>query len=644
MFGVNVSRVAGSWAGFVALALFSLLALQMLQFRFGYRLTADDAMFLQFLWQGWERVWAEAVAVAEFSGRIGHYAMTPLNALGAWLSGFTWGRFAILSLYYLVFVLFSAYVSRLLVGDLWRRVAAFMVLVLLSLHPLAYEHMPPNAYPLQNTLPFLVVLIVRLCLLRWPNAHWLFQVFAYAAMAGAMLVSEFVFLFATALMATDHLSLFVWPRAGVRRVRVLGGYCSIYKLLADGFVVVFVLGVYLGFRFQYPSMYEGNDPSGLANPLQFVVTALLHIDAGTVFHRLSRLDFGAVTTGSWLVAVAVTGLTALCAFLLLPRLPRLSIRAAILVAVVSGILMFYMVAPLAATERQQQWCLDGGVCGYLDSRVAYLGIAAVAYALFSLLFSVVSETNQRLAGAGFALLLGLVAGVNYVSNSVVGSDMRQVVSAWSRAEAIACGAEDSVWLSEQQMSTIDPAEQVTMHANTDRRVFWLEYMNFVRRMGVCEQGGRGDNARALKDGFYTGFTSWSSQAREVLGNGWSAPEHWGVWSDGRVSTLKLPLKRGVHDDVVAIRFQFSPYFGPSLGEQVVTVLLDGQTVATWRFDQGRHGANGCCEREVPFPESWSGGPLTVSLVYQAVRQPGFPGEGQDVRQLALGLRSLTFVQ
>ncbi|WP_133166191.1 hypothetical protein [Marinobacter fuscus] len=642
MFSVEVSRLSGRRAGFLVLALFTLLVLQLLQFRFGYRLTADDAMFLQFIWQGWERVWAEAGAVAEFSGRIGHYAMTPLNALGALVAGSTAGRIILLLLYYAAPVLLSVYLGRLLAPGRWRVAAGFMVLVLLAVHPLAYEHMPPNAYPLQNTLPFLAVLLARLAILQWPGAHGFIRCLIYALTAGAMLVSEFVFMFATALMAVDHLCHSAWPRNGAQRTRILGLYVSPFRLLADSVVVLVALGVYLGYRWHYPSMYEGNDPSGILNPLRFFATALFHIDAGTVFHRLPGFDFAAVAAGAWLVAGVVALLTLLCASLLLRQLPLLSVRAATGVLLAGGILMFYMVAPLAATARQQQWCLEAGVCGYLDSRVAFLGFGALAYALLSLVLRAAPAQKQKPVVWVSAALLGLVAGVNYAANSVVGADMRHVVSPWGRAEAMACGAGQNAWLTDEQMSAIDPGERVSMHPQVDRRVFWLEYMNFVRRSGMCA-GAAVDNPHTLNDGFYVGFTSWSSQAPGLLAGGWSAPETWGVWSNGQVSSLSLPLVKGVHDQVTALRVHFSPYFGPSVKEQAIDVLVDGKAVARWEFSQSTYEGGDCCWREIPLPPQRSGSPLTVSFAYQSLRQPGYPGEGGDVRELAIGLKSLVLL-
>ncbi|MBU2875737.1 hypothetical protein [Marinobacter salexigens] len=637
-----------AWKVWLVCGLGLLVALQALQFRFGYRLTADDAMFLQFLWHGWDRVWVEAEAVAKFSGRIGHYVMTPLNALGAWVSGFTSGRLLILISYYSVLVLFAHYLARLTSGNRAFSVSAFIVLVLLALHPLAYEHMPPNAYPLQNTLPFLVVLAARLALMRWPSMHWLGQLIACGSMAVAMLVSEFVFLFATALMAADHLANMAWPRKSELQARFLRLQVRTGKLVSDALVVAVVLAVYVGFRLQYPSSYEGNDPSGLANTSRFFATAMWHLSAGTVFHRLPGVDFSRVTADAWLVSGLVALITTLCAWGLLRRMPVLSAKAAITMMVCIGVLMFYIAAPLAATARQQEWCLDLQVCGYLDSRVAFPGFGVLAYALVCLLVVWFKDRWRLVVFAILALSLGLVGGVNYAANSLIANDMRARVAPWAKAEGVACSvgySEDTIdrWLSQVQMSSLDPHRFVAMHSDMNSRVFWLEYMNFLRRSGVCPAGQQ-ERSEPLVDAFHTSFSSWSAQGAGVLGAGWSSPEIWGVWSEGNRSELNVLLQPGVHDNVDALRLQLRPYFGPSLQQQRITVLLDGEEVAIWRYSAERHSGNDCCEATVPLPQLVLDAPLRLTLEYEAVRKPGYPGESQDVRELAVGLRSLDLIE
>lgn len=638
-----------AWKVWLVCGLGVLVVLQVLQFRFGHRLTADDAMFLQFLWHGWDRIWAEAEAVAKFSGRVGHYVMTPLNTLGAWVSGFTLGRLFILFSYYSVWVLFAHYLGRLLAGNRAFSVSAFIVLVLLALHPLAYEHMPPNAYPLQNTLPFLVVLAVRLALMRWPSMHWLGQLIAYGGMAAAMLVSEFVFLFATALMAADHLANMAWPRRGEPQARFLGLQVRTGKLVADALVVVVVLAVYVGFRLQYPSSYEGNDPSGLANISRFFATSMLHLSAGTVFHRLPGVDFSAVSGGAWVASGLVALMTGFCAWGLLRRMPVLSAKAAITVLVCAGLLMLYIAAPLAATARQQEWCLEMQVCGYLDSRVAFPGFGILAYALVCLWVVWFKNGGRQALFAILACALGLVGGVNHAANSLVANDMLARVAPWSNAKTLACSIPQGeanaleFWLSPAQMAAVDSGRSVSMHADMNRRVYWLEYMNFLRRSGVCSIEPS-DSGGPLVDAFYTSFSSWSAQGARVLGAGWSNPEFWGVWSEGKRSELTVPLQQGVHDKVEALRLNFRPYFGPSLKQQQVTVLLNGKEVATWRYSAELHSGSDCCEATVPLPQEALGGPLRLTLVYEALRKPGYPGESLDTRELALGLRSLDLIE
>ncbi|UDL03824.1 hypothetical protein [Marinobacter sp. CA1] len=617
-----------------------LVIVQVTQFAIGYRLTADDAMFLQYVWQGWDHVWAEAARMAEFSGRIGHYLMTPLNVLGALWAGDPVSRWLMVLGHFGVMALFACYFSALVARGSWR-VCALLMLTFLALHPLAYEHMPPNAYPLQNTVPFVTVLFARLQLWRRPNLSLGAQ-FGLCLVSGlAMLVSEFVFLLTTALLAAEHLANTAFPQPASPQQRLLGIPVRTRALVRDLVLVITVFAIYLGYRFHHPSQYEGNTPSGLAHPYRFWLTSVYHVFAGTAFFRLPDIELASVARFSWAIATIVGIVSATCSAWLLRRLPLRSARAALAMMIIACCLMLYIAFPLASTARQQLWCLELGTCGYLDSRVSYLGIGAIAYALAILLLRTADGHPRLRRGiiALMALFIGVAAAMNHAANSRIAESMAQRVQPWQQANQLACQPRSNTALTTQEMAAIDPNNHVAMHTTMNPRVFWLQYINDRRASGGCEVDQ--DRLPALTDPSYISFGEGSPVPDGTLANGWSHRENWGVWSDGQASVLRLKAGQA-RPRTLRIRFQL--YWGPSIDEQHLQVDINGQPFAQWPMTPN---AQNCCVRDIPLSEEQinsESGHLDIRLNYSKTRNPAYPGEGADPRHLALGLHSLEWIE
>lgn len=619
-----------------------LVIVQVTQFAIGYRLTADDAMFLQYVWQGWDHVWAEAARMAEFSGRIGHYLMTPLNVLGALWAGDPVSRWLMVLGHFGVMALFACYFSALVARGSWR-VCALLMLTFLALHPLAYEHMPPNAYPLQNTVPFLIVLFARLQLWRRPNLSLGAQ-FGLCLISGlAMLVSEFVFLLTTALLAAEHLANMAFPQPASPQQRLLGIPVRTRALVRDLALVITVFAIYLGYRFHHPSQYEGNTPSGLAHPYRFWLTSVYHVFAGTAFFRLPDVELASVARFSWAIATIVGIVSATCSAWLLRRLPLRSARAALAMMIIACCLMLYIAFPLASTARQQLWCLELGTCGYLDSRVSYLGIGAIAYALAILLLRTADGHPRLRRGiiALMALFIGVAAAMNHAANSRMAERMAQNVIPWKHADELACDSGTDSPLSTPKMAAIDPNQAITMHAGTNRRIFWLQYMNAHRASGACGKSPALDTQSALVDRGYTSFESNAPVPNGTLANGWSQRETWGVWSDGTSSTIVVPP---APPKARTLRVRFQLFWGPSVNQQTIQVYLNNEFYERWPMVPNQ---SDCCVRDIHVPSDLSlAGPgrPEIRLEYSHTRIPGFPGEGGDVRHLALGLHSLEWIE
>lgn len=634
-------RPAGSTVGYsIGAALALLLIIQLVHFTAGYRLTDDDAMFLQYAWRGWGHVWEAAREFAYLTGRVGQFFMTPVNAIGAYWAANWLARVLMVLSYFGVMFLLACYASRLLAAGAWR-VTAFILLSMLSLHPLAYEHMPPNAYPLQNTVPFLLILAIRLWL--WNRNQVAVPLFLglYAIQSIAMLCSEYVILFASALIAVEHLNNAASPKGTQRKI--FGVSVRYSRLWADVLLAVLVLAVYLLFQAAFPSQYEGNTIDGLPDARRFLLTSVYHVLSGLAFYRLSLSD---ITTATWAVASLVSILTFVSAWYLLVNLPLIGRKKALITLLITIFFMLYMAFPLAATSHQQEVCLELNSCGYLDSRTSFLGSGVVLYCIAGLLLA---GRSKRTIAPILAALLAVMAGLNHVSNQYVANDMYQRSMPWKAAHELACEAPPGVVMGSELQRKVDPNELISFHAYVDPQVYWIEYMNHLRSSGHCGAALTVDQAM-LRDPFHLpisdpGFVpvgDLRGGGAEMLGEGWSDVEFWGVWSDEASSTLLLDLSDPALVNVSALILYFNIYLGPSINEQQVNVWVDNEWQQRWTFSE--EDATDCCHRRIPLSDQVGKKEVEVRLGYKHQRNIEHPGESGEPRPLALGLKLLELVE
>jgi hypothetical protein len=124
-----------------------------------------------------------------------------------------------------------------------------------------------------------------------------------------------------------------------------------------------------------------------------------------------------------------------------------------------------------------------------------------------------------------------------------------------------------------------------------------------------------------------------------LGEGWSQPEEWGVWSEGPSAQLTLPV-----DARVTGRLRLSLRLGAFVGaegEQRVTCLLAGMPAAEWQF----HAGNAPAWHELLVPEpalaaARRSQQLSIRFQIHAPASPQALGLNQDSRQLGVALYGL----
>lgn len=626
-----------AWTAMLALAV-----IHMLLFTRGYRLSADDVGFLQSYMSGTAANLQSGSMDAHLNGRIGMFLLRPLNNVGAYLSGYYPMRLLFVAMHYSNLLLFSAFASRALAA----RITLPLFLVLVVMHPLAFEHMPPNAYPLQNTVPFMLILASRIGLMRiralplqgpgTAGTHaLLLLLFAFG-----MLFSEYATVFGIALLLTECLArLLAVPVQGLP-----GRLASMSRqatLRLDVLAVLSVLVAYLVFRWFNPSQYDGNSPDGALNVGRAALTAIGHIVAGTTF---GQLEPGVPQLG-WaggLASVAAGVLAAYCALIALPRISAIGSNAGRLL-LVSACAALCVVLPLAVTLKQQQWCVDGGGCGFVDSRVAFywVGITVLA-ALAMLMRSFGAGWKARWLLLAASLGIGLVSAVNYANNAHRAEQMQNISSAWQRASVLGCLPQRVPQSAEALKRLVDPRGEVMFHPTISQPIFWKQYVEWLARRPDCPVDQRelqrsysseilGINA--LEPGETLKFSRASSLL--YLGADWS-PESWGAWSVGHRATFSAQLPqdgRPLSLSIRALRHDVVESTRP------VTIRFNGKDVASLRM------SNNAENYLVDIPASLLDEAKGVAVVEFLVADPVSPrqaGSGVDTRQLGVGLIELEF--
>ncbi|MDR7068206.1 hypothetical protein J2X02_001023 [Pseudoxanthomonas japonensis] len=477
-----MSRMAGDVVGttgdrLVRAAVLLLVAVQIVLFSSGYRLSADDAGLTMSYLEGWDSTWAYAQGAAEQHGRIGMYVVGPMNAIASYWSSSFAVRVLFAALHFLVLLLFARLAGRWFGND----TGGVLAIVLVAVHPLAFEHMPPNAYGLQNTVPFLILLVARVYCLRPPLAgegpHPIRVWLGRGMFVAGLLFSEYAFLFGFALVAMEcWLTLLgsggrMWSMAGVRD--------AARRQVADVSMLAAALAIYALYRWSHPSHYDGNVPDGVAHAWRWAETSVRHVLAGTMLVRLdsSVLRLPAVALAIGLVA-AVTGGLAVRRLLPAETGPHATLASAGMALLLS----LLVVMPVASTVKQQEWCVDGGVCGFLDSRMAYPWlILACVLVLHWLLRAAAAREWARPASRVASLVVAFAVLITFAYNWRQAGWMREASAPWQRADALACQPASNKGV----RSLIDPGGAIVMHPNVDPESYWRDYLKRQADRPAC---------------------------------------------------------------------------------------------------------------------------------------------------------------
>lgn len=440
-----------------------LVAIQTWYFLPGFRLSGDDALFFLAAMEGWDGIWEFSKRVAFDVGRIGGFLLVPINAFAAYISEHLAFRVGLILFDFLTLAVFAWWLQRVLAF----RASIFFVF-LVAFHALDFMHLSPSAFPLQNTLPYSIILTARLVINGDGAKPWRWV--AYLAMGLAMLTSEYAILLAAAL------GLVEWTRAGLfgKNLRFM---LANRRLWADVGVGCAVLGIYLGWRITHPSSYDGNQVGMLSLGL-FLQTWFLHsfgLFALPIYQpRLTSIfDVLAVCIAALAVGFGFVHLRRSTFSDLQWTWPAWGLGLALFVAL-----------PASATIHKQTFCADTVTgCIFLDSRAAYLFAMLAVVGGLSILARTASLKTVRI----IAVITAIYAGGMMLHNVGASARMQPIASAWYRAAEVACGPEVNGTL---LASTIDPESVVPLHAaGVDRRFypsreeFWGRYVDWKRAQG-----------------------------------------------------------------------------------------------------------------------------------------------------------------
>jgi hypothetical protein len=122
-----------------------------------------------------------------------------------------------------------------------------------------------------------------------------------------------------------------------------------------------------------------------------------------------------------------------------------------------------------------------------------------------------------------------------------------------------------------------------------------------------------------------------------LAGGWSIPETWGTWSEGKNSHLVLPLPASADTRPMHLSIDARGLLGEKHPSQSVTISVNGLAVGQIRFDDTYNRG----WRTLPVPLNAltrsRQGILDVSFKIEQPVRPAELGMGQDSRELGIGL-------
>ena len=132
------------------------------------------------------------------------------------------------------------------------------------------------------------------------------------------------------------------------------------------------------------------------------------------------------------------------------------------------------------------------------------------------------------------------------------------------------------------------------------------------------------------------------QSKLYLGEGWSGPEDAGVWSDGKESTLTIPIQSG---QIRQIEIEAFPFIHPLHVDQTFEVQINGVPISTVTLN-GSSNARFTLDIPQKLLAQLPAGRQLLTLQFHFLNpvSPKQLGLGSDVRMLGFQIRAMTITQ
>ncbi|CAH1693809.1 membrane hypothetical protein [Hyphomicrobiales bacterium] len=456
-------RIRGNlFAALWALALVA-AALQAQPFLSGYRLTADEILFHYLSLKNTLAQNVQFISeTAAQQGRVGQFIILPINILVSDVAAVPWARIGFLGAWGGLMLLTALWVGRLCRS---KAFAVLSFLMLVTYQRLGFDHMPPNSYPLQNTVPFLLILASRLA--GGSQRSLVTNCTLSAVLCLSMVTSEYAWVFGLGVVGCEYLANFSRGKEeGLARLKSRG-------FALDVTAIAIALAIYLGYRFVHPSHYESNSPDGIWNLSALAWTSFFHVLNGTVLLPIQWVHFA---QAPWKALAAWAGMSLLTAAVAWGAFRSLERdRPWLIIAVVGLLFSLYMTLPVAITVRHQTWCAMAWPCAYLDTRSAFPGLAVALVAMCGWLLRF-----GRIMQVVLAITLGLGSGTTYLYNLWFSQEMNKAAKAWERADALACQPPSSLPEGEALLKAVDPRGSISVHPNFPHADYWRIYIESRR--------------------------------------------------------------------------------------------------------------------------------------------------------------------
>jgi hypothetical protein len=164
---------------------------------------------------------------------------------------------------------------------------------------------------------------------------------------------------------------------------------------------------------------------------------------------------------------------------------------------------------------------------------------------------------------------------------------------------------------------------------------WKSCQNCLKIDGVAQINPAVSNERLTRLGERIDLSRFGKYSKVYLGDSWSVPENWGVWSLDKKASLSLPLPAQTPKKLI---IDAQAFIGGSQTSQDVEILVNG--VPQVKVTLNKRFGN---EIEVPLSSSaLNSEKLKLDFLFPTAVSPKTLGIGIDERPLGIGLEALRY--